>query len=289
LLSCNNAEIKESDTSKNDTMNTTTIEKQNPVEKNIKGPAGNIHVMDLGQGGLPVVFIHSFGGSVKHWENQMDHLKTKRRVIALDIRGHGASNPSSDHDYSVTSIANDIDVVADSLKLERFILVGHSMGGSSAISYAAKHPDRVAGLFITGTPGKTPEEQSKMIIASLESEKYDTVMEDYMKKLLADAKPETNQLEREGMNKISKQSSLSMIKALFQYDPLPDLRKYKGPVLIVSRPGDEQPNALHNAFPSIPHKVVEGTSHWIQLDKPGEFNRILDDFLIIVDKEPVNR
>ena len=270
-------------------MNTTITEKQNQVEKNINGPAGDIHIMDLGKGGLPVVFIHAFGGSIKQWESQTEHLKPKRRVIALDIRGHGASDPSSNNDYGVTSIANDIAAVVDSLNLERFILVGHSMGGSSAISYASKHPDRVAGLLITGTPGKTPAEQSKPIIASLESDKYDTVMEEYMKKLLLNAKPETNQLEREGMNKISKQSSLSMIKALFQYDPLPDLRKYNGPVLIVSRPGDEQPDSLHNAFPSIPYKVVEGTSHWIQLDKPEEFNRILDEFLNMVDKESNSR
>ena len=105
-----------------------------------------------------------------------------------------------------------------------------------------------------------------------------------MKQLLANAKPETDKLEREGMKKISKAASISIIKSIFNYDPLPDLRKYPGPALIVSRPGDEQPNSLHKAFPKIPYKTVEGPSHWIQLDKPEEFNSILDEFLNTIEK-----
>ncbi len=82
--------------------------------------------------------------------------------------------------------------MADSLKLDKFILAGHSMGGSAAIAYAGRHPGKIAGLLLTGTPGKTPPEQSAPVIASLESEKYETVMEQYMKKLLTHAAPATD-------------------------------------------------------------------------------------------------
>ena len=158
------------------------------------------------------------------------------------------------------------------------------MGGSSAIAYAGRHPQRVAGLLILGTPGKTPGDQSKPIINSLESDKYAVVMEDYLKRLLETSTPSTNKLEREGMNKLSKNASVSIIKSVFRYDPLPDLRNYPGPKLIVTRSGEEQPNSLHNYFPGIPYKTVEGTSHWIQLDKPDEFNKILKEFLDRVEK-----
>jgi pimeloyl-ACP methyl ester carboxylesterase len=283
LLSCNNnTENTTNETSKTNTMNTTTAANMIRVDRNIKTSTGNIHVNDGGEGGLPVLFIHSFGGNTQHWENQLTHLRTSRRAIAMDLRGHGSSASPANNDYTVTSLAKDIATVADSLQLQRFILIGHSMGGSAAIEYAGQHPERVAGLLLTGTPGKSPAEQSKQVIASLESDKYEQVMEDYMKKLLTNATPATDKLERDGMNKLSKDASISIIKSVFAYDPLPALRNYPGPKLIVAAGAEEQPNSLHAAFQDIPYKTVTGTSHWIQLDKPQEFNGILDEFLAIV-------
>jgi pimeloyl-ACP methyl ester carboxylesterase len=279
LSCCNNEGNKASETVKIDSMNTATLSNTVSHDKNIKTGVGTIHINDGGEGGVPVLFIHSFGGSIKHWENQLAYLRSKRRAIAMDLRGHGSSDPSADNDYSVESIAKDIATVADSLGLERFVIVGHSMGGSAAIAYAGHYPDRVAGLMMTGTPGKTPTEQARPIIASLESDQYEKVMEDYMKKLLANAKPATEKLEREGMNKLSKQASLAIIKAFFNYDPLPAVKNYPGPKMILSASGEDQPGSLHTTFPGIPYRKVEGTSHWIQLDKPGEFNQLLDEFL----------
>lgn len=265
-------------------MNTTAIEKEISTNR-VKGEAGYLYIDDGGSGGTPVLFVHSFGGDTRHWKAQLEYLRKNRRAIAFDIRGHGQSDAPANNDYAVESLANDIAAVADSLHLDTFILVGHSMGGSAAIEYAGKHPGRIAGLLITGTPGKSTVEQSKPVIASLESEKYDTVMENYMKQLLQHATPATNQLEREGMSKISKEAAVRIIKSVFHYDPLPALHKYPGPTWILSKPGEDQPNSLHKAFPAIPYKIVEGTSHWIQLDKPEAFNRVLDDFLQSIENK----
>jgi pimeloyl-ACP methyl ester carboxylesterase len=287
FIACNNSNTaSENETLKKDSMNTTTVTPENKTKQGIKGPAGNLYIDDGGNGKkLPVLFLHSFGGSTRHWENQLEYLRKDRRAIAMDLRGHGRSDAPSNNDYNVEALTKDIEVIVDSLDLDRFIIVGHSLGGSAAIAYAGKHPGKVAGLLVTGTPGKTPAELSKPIIASLESDKYDTVMEQYMTKLLTNAVPGTDKLEREGMNKISKEASIAIIKEAFKYDPLPDLHKYPGPELIVSRSNEEQPNSLHNAFPTIPYKTVEGTSHWIQLDKPGEFNKILNEFLERVERK----
>ena len=225
------------------------------------------------------VFVHSFGGSTKHWQAQVDHLKKDRRVITLDLRGHGQSDAPANMDYSAPSLAADIAAVVDSLKLERFILVGHSMGGAAAIAYAGAHPERVTGLLLSGTSGKSSQKEAKPIIASLESKNYDKVMEDYMKRLLTNAKPEVDTLVRQGMRKFSKETNLSIIKAIFKFDPLPSLTRYAGPKLIVSTPEENQPNSLAAQMPTVPHKIIAGTSHWSQMDKPEEFNKILDEFL----------
>lgn len=249
----------------------------------IKGPAGYLYYDDGGQGGIPVVFVHSFGGSTDHWQSQLDYLRKTRRAIAFDLRGHGRSDSPATLDYAITSLANDIAAVVDGLGLKRFVLVGHSIGGAASIAYAGKHPDRVAGLVVSGAPGKSTEEQSQQIIASLEAETYQKVMDDYMNQLLAGALPATDSIERAGMIGLSKRTSIAIIKSAFQFDPLPSLKNYAGPKLIISNTQEQQPNSLHAQTPEIPFKAIEGASHWTQLDKPDEFNRILTDFLGIVD------
>ncbi|TMI75403.1 MAG: alpha/beta hydrolase [Bacteroidetes bacterium] len=281
-IACNTSDSTKENELKMDSMNTNTI---SATAQEVKGPAGHLYVDDGGRGSkLPILFVHSFGGNTQHWQNQLEYYRKNRRAIAFDLRGHGRSAAPENNNYSVEALAKDIATVVDSLNLDRFILVGHSMGGSAAIAYAGKHPEKVAGLVITGTPGKSPASVSKPIISSLESEKYDAVMSQYMDQLLKDAKPETDKLEREGMNHVSKEASISIIKSVFNYNPVPDLHRYPGPELIISRSGDEQPNSLHSEFPTIPYRTVEGTSHWIQLDKPAEFNRLLDEFLRRVEK-----
>ncbi|HEV8195938.1 MAG TPA: alpha/beta hydrolase [Gemmatimonadales bacterium] len=251
-----------------------------PVSQ-IQGPAGSIHIDDGGSGGIPVVFLHSFAGSTAHWSAQLAHLRTSRRAVAVDFRGHGQSAPPANGDYAVESLAQDVAAVVDSLGLTRFILVGHSMGGSAAVAYAAAHPDRVAGLVLVGAPGKVPEAQAKQIMASLDSN-YDKVMAAYSEKLLAGAQPAVRTRLVGEMGGVPKEKSLTIIHALFAFDPLPGLKSYTGPKLIVSTDSGNDPNDLQNAMPEVPHKAITGTSHWPQLDKPDEFNGLLDEFLATI-------
>ena len=73
-----------------------------------------------------------------------------------------------------------------------------------------------------------------------------------------------------------KEESLALIKGLFQFDPLP-VGPDRGPALIVSPQGD--PADLHRQMPEVPFPTITAASHWMQLDRPDEFNRLLDDFL----------
>jgi pimeloyl-ACP methyl ester carboxylesterase len=197
--------------------------------------------------------------------------------VALDLRGHGESESPPNNDYAIASLADDLDAVAEALDLTPFVLVGHSLGGAAAIEYAGRHPERVAGLVLVATPGKLPDEQSAQIAASLDSN-YAQVMQQIWSRLLTDATPEVRtRLERE-RERLSEQESRSIIRATFEYDPQPALRRYPGPVLVVTV-GDDNPTDLHRLIPTLAHRAIEGTSHWPHLDKPDDFNRIMDEFL----------
>lgn len=246
----------------------------------INGPAGTIHIDDGGSGGIPVVFIHSFGGDVTHWQAQLAHLRTTRRAIALDLRAHGQSAVPANGDYSVKAFSQDIAAVIDSLALPKVVLVGHSLGGAAALIYAGDHPDHVAGLIVAGTPGATPAAVSKPVIAALESDKYEKTMDDYMKQLLANAKPDVATKVEAQFHKLSREQSTTIVKETFAYDPKQALAAYNGPMLSLAPSAEKDtPMSLHNLKPGMQYERIAGTSHWMHMDKPDEFNTIMDKFL----------
>ena len=157
----------------------------------VVGGAGAIHVDDGGSGGVPVVFVHAFSGNAGHWAQALDHLRPTRRALAFDLRGHGTSAaPATPEGWAVDSLATDIAAVADQLGLERFVLVGHSLGGAASAAYAGAHPDKVAGLVLVGTPGKSPPGVGEKIVSQLEAS-YDSTMQGFWGRLLKGAIPET--------------------------------------------------------------------------------------------------
>jgi pimeloyl-ACP methyl ester carboxylesterase len=257
-------------------MSTETISRPDKV----KGEEGVIFIVDEGTGDLPIVFAHSSSGNTTHWKHQLAFFRPTRRVIALDFRGHGKSEASPTTRYTPDALANDIVAVVDSLDIEKFILVGHSMGGSAAIAYADTHSNRVAALVLVGVPGNTPEEISKPIMTSLRSDAYDEVMNQHMEGIISGARPEVAEAIRTETKKLSRHASIGIIQGLFEFEAVEKVKRYSGPKLLIVSSGEEkQPNSLHNQVPGVPVKVIEGTSHWVQLDNPDRFNHILEEFL----------
>jgi pimeloyl-ACP methyl ester carboxylesterase len=247
----------------------------------ILGPGGPLHVDEGGSGNMAVVFVHAFGGNTTHWAAQLEHLRKRRRAVLLDLRGHGLSQPPADGDYGMVSMAGDIDAVVNKIGLPKFILMGHSMGGSVAIAYADLHPERVAGLLLVdaGDARQISEGQRQEYIKVLESDAYADVMENYFDQMLTGSVPGVRAKVMQEIRNMPKEMALSLVKEQFRFDPLPALIRYKGPKLAVVIPTNDMPYSLHNLVPDLPLKVVTGTSHWLHLDKPEEFNRILDEFL----------
>lgn len=246
----------------------------------VSGPAGALALDDGGSGGLPVVLVHSLAGNSSHWAAQLAHLRRDRRAVALDLRGHGRSEPPKNGDYTIAAMAGDIAAVVDTLGIGRFVLVGHSMGGGVSLAYAGAHPDRVAGLVLVDPIGdgkQIPPAEAKAYLAGFESN-YDSTSQGYWttvagpdsavrKRLLAD------------LEATPREAVVQVLRDVMQFDPDPALARYRGPTLSIVTPHNNMPSSLHRLGTGFPHRMVEGTGHWIQLDKPEEFNRLLDEFL----------
>jgi pimeloyl-ACP methyl ester carboxylesterase len=119
------------------------------LERTAKVNGITLHYLDWGPADAPpVVLLHGITGHARVWDHLAARLVPGRRVLALDQRGHGDSDPAPDDDYRVGTMADDVAAFVGSLRIDRFALLGHSMGGRIAIKYAADHAARLERLVI---------------------------------------------------------------------------------------------------------------------------------------------
>jgi pimeloyl-ACP methyl ester carboxylesterase len=259
----------------------------------LAGPAGNLYVRDTGEprgdapGATPVVFVHALAGNGGQWSLQLDHLRGARRAVALDLRGHGDSDPAEDGDYGVDALTGDVVAVADQLALRRFVLAGHSLGGLVAIRYAALHPGRVAGLLLADPNGdqtRLPAAQLAPFLAAIVADPV-TELESYFRQLVLGGDREVASWVLEDLRSTHEAAISGALAAATRHSPLPDLARYPGPKVTVISDMNSLPYSLHNLVPGLPVELMPGTGHWLMMDRPRVFNRILDDFLDQVEGE----
>ncbi len=118
----------------------------------------DLSVIDICPEGVErtIVFVHGYAGCAETWEHQIKHFSRAYRVIVPDLRGHGQSDaPLSS--YTMPELVADIDTIAEQLELPpKFILVGHSFGGSICVEYANARPERLEKLILIATAGEYP-------------------------------------------------------------------------------------------------------------------------------------
>ena len=100
-----------------------------------------------GEGGVPVVLIHGFGGDMNAWLFNLPALAADREVYAIDLPGHGGSSKDVG-DGSLALLQQAVVGVMGSITAPEVHLVGHSLGGAVAIAIALAHPEHVATLSL---------------------------------------------------------------------------------------------------------------------------------------------
>jgi pimeloyl-ACP methyl ester carboxylesterase len=144
------------------------------------------HYLDWGTRGLPpMLFLHGGGLNVHTWDLVCASLKPERHCLALDQRGHGDSEWSPVMDYATESHAEDLGAFVDHLGLERFVLVGMSLGGANALAWAGSHSERLAALVLVDVGPEVRQAGVRKIAAfTSEATPLDSI-EDFVAKALA--------------------------------------------------------------------------------------------------------
>ncbi|HPW56809.1 MAG: alpha/beta fold hydrolase [Thermoanaerobaculaceae bacterium] len=132
----------------------------------------------VGGEGVPVVLLHGFPLSSAIWDPIRPSLESVCRLVTPDLRGMGRSERPAGS-YSLEVLAEDVLRLVDALALERFVLGGHSMGGYVALRFAARWPERLAGLVFVGSkaeadppPGRVVRQEAIAEIGRYGAERY---------------------------------------------------------------------------------------------------------------------
>jgi len=247
----------------------------------VRGPQGRLHVDDGGSGAaIPVLFVHGNGANLEQWRAQLDHLRPSRRAVAFDLRGMGKSDLPANGDYSVAGMADDVQAVADALHLQKFVIVGHSFGGAVVAMYAAKHPERVAGVVFADAAGNVSisDEQAQKFFVKMRADKNKFVRA-WFAPILKGSSPAVQNAVFESEDKTPVDVIASALDGMRHIDMRALVDAYHGPKIAIAAADIESPSSLHMQIPDLPVQKIHGTGHWLMMDKPDEFNRILDEFL----------
>jgi len=130
-----------------------------PTSHFIDLPGGvRMHYRDDGDPTAPVVMlVHGYGDSFLTWEPWIDRLKSKFRVITIDLAGHGLTRTPPDYVPDMDKFADQVDALAERLDLPPFAIVGNSMGGGVAWQVASRYPARVRALVLVDAAGWPPD------------------------------------------------------------------------------------------------------------------------------------
>lgn len=132
------------------------------MEQKVKSAAFKgikVEFSDSGKGRV-LVLLHGFLGAKEIWTNTLSSLSRSYRVIAIDLPGHG-NTPTIGYAHSMELMAKCVKAVMDHLKLKRYVIIGHSMGGYVALAFADLFPDHLKGLGLYHSTAYPDSEERK--------------------------------------------------------------------------------------------------------------------------------
>ncbi len=131
-----------------------------------KGDGIEIQLAEWEGEGTPVLCVHGLTANSRCWDVVVRPLIDRHRVLAVDLRGRGLSDKPATG-YSEEHHLKDLRCAFDSLKLDRVILLGHSLGGYISMGLAARHPEKIAGLVLMDAGGDLSQEYWDKVAAAI--------------------------------------------------------------------------------------------------------------------------
>jgi pimeloyl-ACP methyl ester carboxylesterase len=243
-----------------------------------------IHYETTGKGRPALVLVHCWTCDSSFWQAHIGRLAKTHQVVTLDLAGHGRSGRTRKN-YTIQAFGQDVKAVADKLRLDRMVLVGHSMGGQVALEAARALGDRVVGIVPVDT------------LLDVEQHNDPTETEAVMEKMQADFKGTTTAFMRQYLfapttppavaDRVLAETTafppdiaIAALRDSWNYNAAPAFEAIKAPIVAVN--GDRFPtnfegNRRH--APRFDALIMKGVGHYPMLEDPARFGDLLDEAL----------
>ncbi|HET7578653.1 MAG TPA: 2-succinyl-6-hydroxy-2,4-cyclohexadiene-1-carboxylate synthase [Bacillales bacterium] len=248
-------------------------------------------------GGSPFVVLHGFTGAASNWASFFPSWSKHFQVIAPDIIGHGESEaPIDPGRYTMDRAADDLVGLLDQLGIAKTHMLGYSMGGRLALTFAVRHPDRVRSLILeSSSPGlKTEQERSERmerdeaLADRIEQIGVETFVEEWEKvPLFATQSAEVREMLRKQRAKnreIGLANSLRGMGTGAQKTLWKELSSLEVPVKLIVGELDVKfrqiAREMQESFPNAEIDTVPETGHAIHAENPRFFDKIVEEWII---------
>ncbi len=241
-----------------------------------------------------IVFLHGFLGNAHDWDFIVPNFSSKYSCISIDLPGHGDNIFLNDSSYSIENTIDDIYCLLTNLQVQNIILIGYSMGGRVALSFANKYPELISKLIlIATTPGlRTPEERTlritsdKNIIQKLKYSYFNDFLDFWYsqkifgKQILNDRNMFLRRLQN---NKVELIKSLTFAGTGTMSPLWDNLASLQFPTLLLCGELDNKflqiNQEMHSILPNSTLKIISDASHNVLWDNPKDSTNEIINFI----------
>lgn len=243
--------------------------------------------------GKPLFILHGLFGSSDNWQTLGKQFAEDFTVYFIDQRNHGRSPHSAEHNYSLMS--DDLLELIQDENLGKVILMGHSMGGKTAMHFTINHPEKVEKLVVVDISPKKYPVTNRDIIEALEKVNLNEVktrkeVEEILTKEITNIGTLQFLLKNLYWNeeqKLAWRFNLETLKTnialVGEATPKPSTPLQMPVLFVKGGKSDHMFNVdtklIHEMFSNVKIETIPEAGHWVHADKPNEFYRVVSEFL----------
>lgn len=278
-----------------------------PQDRWVRVNGIQIHYRDWGGDGKSILLLHGLASHAGIWDLAAPFIRTKHRVIALDLRGHGSSS-KPDHGYDFDTVSSDVISIYSKLKLELPVIVGHSWGGNVALHCAVSEPTHFSGVVMVDGGFIEPSSREGWTWELAEREMspplFNKLKLDTLKKRIKQGNlqtiwtPEIEQIIMDNFYQddigfshphLSRTNHMKIVRALWDHKPSELMPRLDLPTLVLAARGFAQgtpmdkmrENMVNRAEQLLPNgKLIwlEDTIHDVPLQRPRDLANLIITF-----------
>jgi len=245
---------------------------------------------ERGEGARTVVFLHGIGADHRVFDDQLETFAKGGRALAWDMPGYGDSPPLAAMTFE--GLAEALRALLDERRVERGVIVGHSMGGMIAQELAARHPERVAALALVATSaafGGDGEWQRRFLadrLRPLDEGKTPADIAPALVRGMIGDDPDPRAIDRAVacMSSVPAKTYRAALHALVTFDRRASLAAIRCPTLVLAGERDRVASPavmqrMAEAISGARYRMLAGVGHLANLERPAAFDAALAEFL----------